>query len=186
MHDDFVTRLSDYGTDTPEILVSSVGEELSLDVEGAVGIDQGAVGAIGAFSIVSFSLIAHIIIALTDSVACAIVAGMGRHVEAVWVGLHHVDGLALGVVRGQSVLSTILLIKLDHVDTCNTTALNRAEVDFKLEGATSEVRGEDGIRAVPSAVLDDHGVVVRDVESVVAFISCNRGPVLRAEVLGLE
>lgn len=153
-------------------------------MEGLIGIDKCTSGTISVFSIFLFSLIAHVIIALAGGVACATVAGVSRHVEAVWVGLHHVDGLALGVIRGQSVLSAILRIKLYRVHTCNTAALNSAQVDGELDGATSEVGSECVIVAFIGALLDEHAVVVGDVNAVLFFINLNRGPVLRAEVHG--
>jgi len=149
-----------------------------------IGIDKCTAGTISVFSIFFFSLIAHVIIALAGGVTCAIVAGVSRHVEAVWVGLHHVDSLALGVFRGQSGLSTIYRIKLYRVHTCNTAALNSAQVDGELDGATSEV----GLVCVSIAFIglrfEEHAVVVGDVNAVVVCINLNRRPVLRAEVHG--
>ena len=91
LHHNLVNTLSDSCAHLPEFLVADVRNELSLDGELFFCLDLGTIGTIGVLSVFFLALLKHVILALALVITVAIMAGVSRYIEAVWIGLHNVD-----------------------------------------------------------------------------------------------
>ena len=91
LHHNLVNTLSDSCAHLPEFLVVDVRNKLSLDGELFFCLDLGTIGTIGVLSVFFLALLKHVILALALVITVAIMAGVSRYIEAVWIGLHNVD-----------------------------------------------------------------------------------------------
>ena len=91
LHDDLVRALANSCAHFPELGVAGVGNELGLNGELVSRLDHGTIGTIGVLSVLLLALHVHVVLALALVITVAVGAGVGRHVEAIWVGLHDVD-----------------------------------------------------------------------------------------------
>lgn len=76
---------------SPQLSTIDRGEVLLLDVEGLVGVDDGATGGVCVAAVLLSALAGHVVAALRRDVTGAVRARMSRRVEAQLVGLHDVE-----------------------------------------------------------------------------------------------
>ena len=147
-HHDLVGALGDSCAHLPEFSVVIVGNELGFDGELVCCLDHGAIGTVGVLSVFLLALFEHIVLALALVITVAIGAGMGGHVEAIWVGLHDVNAGARGghhtrrhlCVRNVLLgLSVALAVHSDSVDASYTATAMAAQVHSVLDSATADV-----------------------------------------------
>jgi hypothetical protein len=92
-HDDgfFVLILSDRGSDLPELAVIVLGDEVSLNLEPALSVNQGAIPSKGICSVLLCALLSHLVLAHGFVIAVAVLTGVSGQLEAVVVCLHDID-----------------------------------------------------------------------------------------------
>ena len=151
-----------------------------MNAEGLVGVNDRATRTVSVITISGLALSGNVELALRVASGLRV----SRDIEAVWVGLHHIDRLAIGLtVHG--VLSAVSIV-LDEVEACNTAAVHRAEVDIVGDRATADAR-HVGLTffELLHRVLDEDAVVHRDLNGFLVRADTRRGEWLRLNVLGV-
>lgn len=143
-HNDFVSfrlPLHDRSSDLPHVGVVVHRNEVSLDGEPLIGVDYGAIGSPGIFSVLLSALLSHLVIAHGGSFTFSVFARVGRQLEAVVVRLHDLDGWARVlwlVILG--IFNVTILVRCDKIDTSDTSTFHTAHFHPVVDGATSDVR----------------------------------------------
>jgi hypothetical protein len=128
--------LTERGPNFPELFVLFVGDELILDVERLSSFDERAIGAVSAFSIGFNALFMRASNALRRGVAGAVCARVGLSGEAVHVGLHGVDALALWDLSFHIAIAAPGIIGFNEVYTSDAAGVLVKEFDIVLNAAT--------------------------------------------------
>lgn len=128
--------MAERGLNFPEVFVFFVGDELILDVERLCSFDERAIGAVSAFSVGFNALFMRASNALRSGVAGAVSARVGLSREAVHVGLHGVDTLALWGISLHVALAAPGIIGFNEVYTSDAAGVLVKEFDIVLNAAT--------------------------------------------------
>lgn len=177
LHHDLSSLLGKGGSQLPECLVISGGDELGLDREWLVGVDEESIATVGTVTVLSLALDGHVVLALGSGVTFTVGARVGSSVEAGVVSLHDINASALRVL---ALGLTTFFAGADGVDAGNAATVDSGDVDVVGDGSASDVGFKIVIGTIVRFVLEDDGVVVGHADGV--NINFAGRPVLWSEV----